>query len=130
MGKKKKRGAGATPPQQSLLFPPEEPQAPASPSLAPASAATPSSEPPRDAEEVESPEFLEKIRADAIRWAKDCGLSPPFTVGGPERVSYPRSGYGYVVTLKEEKGKERLGSARFNSSGAPTYWSVDGIVTG
>ena len=130
MGKKKKQAAKTARPEQAQLFPPGEKQAPLPPSPAPASLAGPSPPPARNPAAVESKEFMEKIRADAIRWARECGLSPPFTVSGPERVDYPREGHGYVVTLEEREGRERLGSARFNSTGATTYWSLDGIVTG
>ena len=75
--------------------------------------------PPDAPGEIESPAFLQKI-----------GLKPPFTVNGPDRVSYPKAGHGYVLTVQEDAGKQRLGSARFNSKGDPTYWSLDGIVTG
>lgn len=67
---------------------------------------------------------------NAIEWAKECGLKSPFTVGGPERVNYPRYGHGYVVTIREDTGKQRQGSARFTSDGAQSYWCLDGIVTG
>jgi hypothetical protein len=130
MNKKKKKRPAAARSDQAQLFTPEGPRSPPSPPVAPASPAPIPFPPPRDPEKVDSPEFLETIRVKATQWAQECGLRPPFTVGGPERVNYPKQGHGYVVTLRENEGKERLGSARFSSSGAPTYWSVDGIATG
>lgn len=76
----------------------------------------------------ENPAFLAQIRERAIAWAKRCGLKPPFTVTGPERVEYPQEGYGYTVLVQETTGKERLGTARFSSTGRETYWTVDGVV--
>ncbi len=128
MGRKKEQTDGAKPAEQILHFVPEQPQAPPPPAQAPPAALAPPLR--NDQAKIESPEFLEKVRVDAIQWAKQCGLKPPFTVNGPERVAFPREGHGYVVTLREETGKQRLGSARFNSKGASTHWSLDGIVTG
>jgi hypothetical protein len=91
---------------------------------------SPLSPPPDIQVKIESPAFLEKVRSDAIEGAKECGLRPPFLVDGPERMNDPRDGHGDVLTIKEEAGKQRLGPARFNSDGARTYWSLDGIVTG
>lgn len=122
--------AAAKPAEQILLFVPEEPQAPPSPPLAPTPPAPLAPPPPNDPAQIEWPAFLDKIRVEAIEWAKGCGLKPPFTVNGPERVDYRKEGHGYVVTIEEETGKQRLGSARFNSNGTPTYWCLDGIVTG
>jgi len=124
MGRRKKQAEEAKPVEQILLFMPEPPPAPPSPPPAPPP--PPSNEPAK----IESPTFLAKIRVDAIEWARECGLKPPFTVNGPERVGYPKEGHGFIVTINEETGKRRLGSARFNSKGDPTYWSLDGIVTG
>ena len=127
----KKRDSEETKPlKQVHLFASNEAQAlpSAPPNLNPPAAPAPL--PPSDFAKIESPAFLEKIRASATLWAKECGLKPPFIVSGPERVDYPKKGHGYVVTIKEETGRQRLGSARFNSNGAPTYWSLDGIVTG
>jgi hypothetical protein len=130
MVSKKKDSEETKPLKQGDLFASNEPQA--QPSAPPISTppAAPAPLPTSDPTKIESPAFLEKIRADATLWAKECGLKPPFIVNGPERMNYPKMGHGYVVTIKEETGKERLGSARFNSNGAPTYWSLDGIVTG
>ena len=130
MGRMKKKAEETKPVEQILLFVPEELQAPPSPPLAlipPAALAPPSS---NDPAKIDSPAFLEKVRLAAIEWAKECGLKPPFTVNGPERVNYPREGHGYVVSIREDTGKQRLATARFTSAGAPSYWSLDGLVTG
>lgn len=120
----------AKPAEQILLFAPEHAQAPASPQAVPTPPAVLSLPPPTDQAKSNSSAFLETVRVDAIQWAKECGLAPPFTVNGPERVTFSREGHGYVVTIREDTGKQRQGSARFNSKGEPTYWSLDGIVTG
>jgi len=130
MGRKKRRAEEAKPAEQILQFVPEQPPAPSSPPLVPTPPATPAPPPHNYPAKIESQAFLDRIRVDAIEWAKECGLKPPFTVNGPEQVDYRKEGHGYVVTIKEETGKQRLGSARFNSNGAATYWSLDGIVTG
>lgn len=131
MVRKKGQAAEETKPMEQIpLFVPEQPQTPPSPPLAPTSPGALALPPPKERARIETPAFLEKICADAIEWAKECGLKPPFRVNGPDRVEYQREGHGYVVTIKEETGKQRLGSARFNSNGTPTYWSLDGIVTG
>src|SRR6266852_2725735 len=130
MGKKKKKAEEATSAEQTLLFVPSGPQAPTSAPLPAIPRAALEPPPPGDQAKIASPAFLEKVRVDAIEWAKECGLKPPFAVDGPERVNYPRQGHGYVVTIREDTGKRRQGSARFTSEGAPSYWSLDGIVTG
>jgi len=130
MGKRKKRAKETQPAEQAQLFAPDEPQARPSalPNPTPPDPLAPPL--PGDPAKGDSMAFLDKIRADAILWAQECGLKPPFTVNGPERVAFPKEGHGYVVTIKEETGKQRLGSARFNSNGAPSYWSLDGIEAG
>jgi hypothetical protein len=115
---------------QIELFVPEQPPALASPPPTPTPPAVLAPPPPNDQAKFESPAFLEKVRRDATLWAQECGLKPPFTVNGPERVNFSKGGHGYEVTIKEDSGKQRQGSARFNSKGASTYWSLDGIVTG
>lgn len=80
--------------------------------------------------EPEKPVSLEWLREEGKKWAEECGLRPPFMVTGPDRVDYPRYGYGYAMTVKEETGKGRLGTARFDQFGERSYWSIDGIVTG
>jgi hypothetical protein len=130
MGRKKKKEEETKFAEQNLLFVPETPSPPPSPPLALIPSATLAPPPPDDQSEIASPAFVEKVREDGIEWAKECGLKPPFTVDGPERVNYPRYGHGYVMTIREDMGKRRLGSARFTSNGAPSYWSLDGIVTG
>lgn len=76
----------------------------------------------------DDPAFLARIRECAVAWAKRCGLRPPFTVTGPERIAYPKDGHGYTVLVQEATGRQRLGTARFSSTGQETYWTVDGIV--
>jgi hypothetical protein len=70
---------------------------------------------------------MEVLRATAIQWATECGLRPPFTVNGPEKVDYPQYGHGYVVHITEQRpGKSRMGTARLTSEGNPAFWSLDG----
>lgn len=76
------------------------------------------------------PELLAMIKARAVEVAKECGLREPFLLGGPDRVDYPQRGHGYIVTVKEQTGKGRMGSARFNSEGEHRYWSQDSLITG
>jgi len=132
MGRKRKKDSRPAPSGQVRLFALE----PAGPEATPAAAppeTTRAQVPPSPGhpdENPDSPEFLRQIQEDGIRWAGECGLHPPFGVNGPERVEYPRAGHGYVVTIQEEEGKRRLGTARFNARGEPTYWSLDGILSG
>ena len=118
MGKKKKKSEERNSADQILLFVPSGVPAPPSPPLAPIPSAGITPPPPSDQAKIASPAFLEKVRVDAIEWAKECGLKPPFTVDGPERVNYSRYGHGYVVTIREDTGKRRLGSARFSRASA------------
>ena len=78
----------------------------------------------------ETPAFLAMVKARAVDVAKECGLREPFLLGGPDRVDYPVRGHGYVVTVKEQAGKQRMGTARFNSEGEHRYWSQDTLITG
>ena len=78
----------------------------------------------------ESPALMATIKARAVEVAKECGLKEPFLLGGPDRVDYPVRGHGYVVTVKEETGRGRMGTARFNSEGEHRYWSQDTLITG
>lgn len=94
----------------------------------------PSPEPPPAPPKVEPvPEVivsLDAVREDGIKWAMECGLKPPFLVSGPEREDFPKHGHGYTMTISEQQGKGRLGSARYTHQGKRSYWSIDGIVTG
>lgn len=76
------------------------------------------------------PPSMEDIRNAAVSWATQAGLYPPFNVNGPERVDFPQHGHGYQVVIREEAGKQRMGTAKFTSEGKPDFWQVDGIVTG
>jgi len=78
----------------------------------------------------ESPAFLAAVKARAAEVARECGLKEPFLLTGPDRVDYPERGHGYIVVVKEETGRQRMGSARFDAEGQHRYWSLDGIVTG
>lgn len=69
---------------------------------------------------------LEVIRARALSWAQENGLQGEVDAQGPERVNYPIHGHGYVVTLRERNGKQRLATARFDAAGNPSFWSMDG----
>lgn len=66
------------------------------------------------------------IRDRAISWARENGLQGEIDVQGPERVNYPVRGHGYVVTLRERDGKQRLATARFDHAGTPSFWTMDG----
>jgi len=86
--------------------------------------------PPQNGQTQDTPEFLATIKARAVEVAKECGLREPFLLGGPDRIDYPQHGHGYIVTVKEQAGKGRMGSARFNSEGEHRYWSQDSLITG
>lgn len=69
----------------------------------------------------------------AEEWAVECGLCGPLHLGVPEKVEYPRFGFGYVVLVTEKDphkpgAKVRMGSARFNEKGERTMWTLDGSV--
>lgn len=66
------------------------------------------------------------IRDKAIAWAIENGLQGEIDAQGPERVNYPVRGHGYVVTLRERNGKQRLATARFDQAGNPSFWTMDG----
>lgn len=68
------------------------------------------------------------IRDKALAWAHENGLQGDLDAQGPERVNYPVRGHGYVVTLRERNGKQRLATARFDSEGKPSFWTMDGRI--
>lgn len=70
------------------------------------------------------------LERDAELWAKECGLKDQVRVNPAVREDYPRHGFGYTLMIQEQAGKRRMGTARYNSKGERSYWSVDGIVTG
>lgn len=72
----------------------------------------------------------QKILKSAEEWATRNGLKGPFTLTGPEVVSYPRSGFGYLVLVHENNGQARLGSARFDAAGKRSMWTMDGVYGG
>ena len=122
MGRKKKAVPASAPGADA---PP--PAAPPVPQAAPAAALAPPSD---NGHSKETPEFLSGILNNAGAWAEECGLKKPFDLSGPDRVNYPRHGHGYVVTVKEQSGKQRAASARYTSEGVRGYWSVDTLITG
>lgn len=69
----------------------------------------------------------EGMRDRAFLWAKENGLKDPLMVGLLERVDFPRFGHGYMVTVIELSGARRGATARFNSKGETSYWSIDTI---
>jgi hypothetical protein len=69
---------------------------------------------------------LELIRERALSWARENGLKGELDAQGPERVNYPVWGHGYVVTLRERDGQQRLATARFDHEGNPSFWTMDG----
>lgn len=68
------------------------------------------------------------VRTRAVEWAIECGFNKDLDVSGPDRVNYPREGHGYVVVLHERNGKQRMATARFDSRGNRSYWTIDGHV--
>jgi hypothetical protein len=66
------------------------------------------------------------VEARARSWAIENGLSEPLLLSPPIRVSYPRHGHGYAVTVNEQAGKKRMASAQFTSEGIPSCWTLDG----
>lgn len=66
------------------------------------------------------------IRDRALAWARENGLQGEIDAQEPERVNYPVRGHGYVVTLRERDGKQRLATARFDYAGEPSFWTMDG----
>lgn len=122
MGRKKKE----TVPLPGTDAPPAAPAV----SVVPVAAATVLTTVPENGRSNETPAFMAEIRTKGVEWAEECGLRPPFSVSGPDRIDYPRHGHGYVVTVQEKTGKCRLGSARFTSEGVRSYWSLDTLITG
>lgn len=73
---------------------------------------------------------FELLKKDAESWATECGLKAPLDIDGPNTETFRGHGRGYVFTIQEKGGKERLGTARYDVRGARSYWSLDGVVTG
>jgi hypothetical protein len=68
---------------------------------------------------------------EAVRWAIDAKLTPPFDVSRPERVDYQGSGYGYQIVIREQAGKCRIATAKFSADGSRSLWTMDSSgVTG
>jgi hypothetical protein len=78
---------------------------------------------------VEPPELpQEKINAlmlKAAEWAYDCGFIGKLAVDEPVKMKYPLWGHGWSVLVREETGKGRRGTCRFNAAGERSYWSID-----
>lgn len=68
------------------------------------------------------------LRGKAMEWALENGLRAPLRVAHLERVSYPQWGFGFVASVQEVEGRQRSATARFDSEGNPSYWSIDGNV--
>ena len=72
----------------------------------------------------------EGMARDAKKWAVESGLRDPVDVSEPEKVEYPRRGYGYVFSVREREGKQRMATARYTKGGSRSFWSMDSLVTG
>lgn len=128
MGKRKKpeipSAAAPSAPQAPAVEPAAEgvlpPPAPNGRHHAPEEAAAPSVPPPDPG----------SLLRDAAEWATECGFKSPFTLTGPEETLFPRHGHGYVVTVHETSGRNRMGTARFNAEGRRAMWTMDGAYTG
>lgn len=75
----------------------------------------------------------EQLLRDAEAWAAECGLTRPFTLTGPEKVEYPRAGFGYTVLVNEQEAPgrrraTRMGTAKFDAQGRRAMWTIDGMV--
>lgn len=68
------------------------------------------------------------LRGKALEWALENGLRAPLRVAHLERVNYPKWGFGFVASIQEVEGRQRTATARFDSEGNPSYWSIDGNV--
>lgn len=73
---------------------------------------------------------LGTVKEDARRWAEECGFKGTLALDEATRNEFPKQGHGYAVIVREMEGKQRLATARYDSNGRRTYWSMDGIVTG
>lgn len=68
---------------------------------------------------------LVEIRARS--WAKECGFQEPITIGKPEVVTYPKSGFGIHVHVTGMLSKKpAMATARFTEEGEARYWTVEG----
>ncbi len=79
---------------------------------------------------IEDQATLAKIKEDAGKWAVECGLNSDLHMTGPSIEKYPKSGYGYVVNVKERSGKGRMGTARYDKKAVRSFWTIDGMITG
>ena len=66
------------------------------------------------------------LTADAISWAKECGLRDEVHADAPTRIDYPQRGHGYVVVVHERAGRGQMGVARFTADGRRGMWTLDG----
>jgi len=71
----------------------------------------------------------ETLMEDAVRWAIDSKLASPLDVSRPERIDYPVSGHGYSIVIREQEGKQRLATAKFNADGSRALWTMDNAGT-
>lgn len=61
----------------------------------------------------------------AKQWAAENGLRGDLTADWAT-VRYPIEGHGFVVTLRERTGEQRIATARFDQAGNPQMWTLDG----
>lgn len=72
----------------------------------------------------------QEIIKDAEEWATVNGLKGPFRLDGPDRQDFPKRGYGYVVQVREQGGKQRMVTLRYTNDGKRSFWQMDGMITG
>lgn len=70
------------------------------------------------------------MRQDVKKWAIEAGLKDPVDVSEPTKDEYPRRGYGYVFSVREKEGKQRMATARYTKGGSRSFWSMDTLITG
>lgn len=75
------------------------------------------------------PEDLEAVRKTALEWAIAAGLVPPLAAAPPERLAYPKFGHGYSVLVSESASGGRTATAKFDASGRPSMWTLNGKGT-
>jgi len=66
------------------------------------------------------------IEARALSYALECGLKGELVMDTPTCVRYPIRGHGWVVLVREKDGKCRMGTVKFNETGTPMSWAMDG----
>jgi hypothetical protein len=72
----------------------------------------------------------ETMVKDAQEWAIECGFRGEFRIDGPNLERFPRYGHGYVFTIRELQGKQRMATAKYTKDGMRSFWQMDGMITG